>query len=73
METPNTPRRLVRPQKLIELYPDVFTDATLRSWRLRRKGPPFLKIADRIVAYDLDDVERWLAAARRNGPKAAQR
>jgi len=32
---------------------------TLRTWRCRRKGPPFRKLGGRVV-YDAADVTAWI-------------
>ncbi len=32
---------------------------TLRNWRYRRKGPPYLKIS-RAVRYKISDIEKFL-------------
>ncbi len=32
---------------------------TLRTWRCRRKGPPFRKLGSRVV-YDARDVTAWI-------------
>jgi hypothetical protein len=32
---------------------------TLRNWRCKRLGPPYMK-AHRRVIYDLEEVVRWL-------------
>ena len=32
---------------------------TLRTWRCRRKGPPFRKLGSRVV-YDADDITAWI-------------
>ncbi len=37
---------------------------TLRRWRWAGKGPRFLKI-EGAVRYDLEDIEAFIAAARR--------
>jgi predicted DNA-binding transcriptional regulator AlpA len=42
--------------------------ATLRKWRARNAGPPFIRLSRRAIRYRRADVERWLAAnARRTG------
>lgn len=38
--------------------------ATLRVWRWRKKGPPWVKV-ERSVRYRLEDVERWIEERRR--------
>jgi hypothetical protein len=48
--------------------------ATLRRWRKRGKGPPFMKLGPEPGApgrYSPADVEAWLMAARRLGEQAA--
>jgi helix-turn-helix protein len=35
------------------------TPGTLRTWRYRRTGPPFVKIVNR-VKYDRVAIDRWL-------------
>ncbi|MEK7752847.1 MAG: helix-turn-helix domain-containing protein [Acidobacteriota bacterium] len=36
--------------------------STLRKWRLRGGGPPFVRLG-RAVRYDLRTLENWLAAS----------
>ena len=36
---------------------------TLARWRMRRTGPPYLKLAGSIVRYRLGDVNEWLNVA----------
>lgn len=38
-------------------------EGTLRSWKSRKQGPSFIK-KGRVVLWDLDDVDAWLAAHR---------
>lgn len=37
---------------------------TLRNWRHRDYGPPFLKLAGKSVRYRWEEVEKWLDANR---------
>jgi hypothetical protein len=37
--------------------------ATLRTWRVRGGGPPYIK-ANRSVKYDLGEVDAWMRARR---------
>jgi len=34
---------------------------TLRLWRLRGYGPPYVKVSSRCVLYRSDDVDGWLS------------
>jgi len=45
---------------------------TLRSWRARKKGPPYRKAGRRVI-YDLGEAEAWLVANRRNAAPATGR
>lgn len=36
---------------------------TLQAWRSRGGGPPFIKVG-RLVRYDPQDVEAWIASRR---------
>lgn len=38
-------------------------ERTLAAWRLRRTGPPYLKLGKRLVRYDETELMAW--AARR--------
>lgn len=40
--------------------------ATLRAWRLKGKGPPFVRFG-RAVRYLEEDVERFVEACRASG------
>jgi predicted DNA-binding transcriptional regulator AlpA len=57
----NDPRvpRLVSEQQLEEITG--IGARTWQDWRLRRKGPKFIKCG-RLVRYDLAEVQRYLAA-----------
>lgn len=35
------------------------SDATLRSWRARRQGPPYVRVGGRAVRYLLSDLIEW--------------
>ena len=37
------------------------TSNTLRAWRFRRRGPPFVQASERIVLYSELALEAWLA------------
>ena len=39
--------------------------STLAKMRVRGDGPPYLKAGKRIVLYDTQDLEVWLATRRR--------
>lgn len=39
--------------------------STLAKLRLRGNGPPFMKAGPRIVVYDIEDLDTWLASRRR--------
>lgn len=41
--------------------------ATLRYWRVVRKGPQWIKI-ERLVRYDIDDLRAYIAANRSADP-----
>lgn len=40
--------------------------ASLRRWRLERRGPRFIKVSS-LVRYRPEDVEEWLAALPTGG------
>ncbi|TMJ51928.1 MAG: helix-turn-helix domain-containing protein [Alphaproteobacteria bacterium] len=46
----------------MERYRRQVSEGTLRNWRSRRIGPPFIKIGKAIL-YPLEELDRW---ARRN-------
>lgn len=35
--------------------------ATLRAWRARGGGPPWLRVGGKLVRYDLTAVHEWIA------------
>lgn len=50
------------------------TEATLRFWRCKGKGPRFTKLSDAKqagVRYDLADIEAWKAARKFASTSAA--
>jgi excisionase family DNA binding protein len=46
--------------------------ATLRRWRLGRRGPRFIKVGS-LVRYRPEDVELWLAALPTGGAHVEDR
>ncbi|HYH38274.1 MAG TPA: helix-turn-helix domain-containing protein [Azospirillum sp.] len=38
--------------------------SALSKWRRRRFGPEFIRINSRLVRYDAETVDAWLAAQR---------
>lgn len=46
--------------------------STIRRWRTATpvQGPPFIRLSERVVMYNPDDFDRWLAS-RRVDPAAA--
>jgi len=45
--------------------------ASLRRWRLERRGPRFIKVSS-LVRYRPEDIEEWLAALPTGGTEAKQ-
>lgn len=37
---------------------------TLANWRLRRCGPPFVRLGQRLVRYRLADLDHWAESQR---------
>jgi predicted DNA-binding transcriptional regulator AlpA len=37
---------------------------TLNNWRCQHKGPAFIKISNRMVRYQREDIEEWIAECR---------
>jgi hypothetical protein len=58
--------KLISEQELAEEL-DV-KPSTLKTWRCRRRGPPWISVA-RNIFYDRADIERWLKAQRRDPAK----
>lgn len=52
---------LASPKRLVELYPDLFTVATLQRWRTEGVGPPYAVLGPRRIAYNLAAIEAWMA------------
>jgi excisionase family DNA binding protein len=46
--------------------------ASLRRWRLERRGPPFIKVGS-LVRYKPEEVEAWLGALPTGGSVASQK
>ena len=40
---------------------------TLEKWRIEGGGPPYIELSSRLIVYDTNDLDRWLASKRR-GP-----
>jgi predicted DNA-binding transcriptional regulator AlpA len=34
--------------------------STLRTWRARREGPPFIQLGARTPRYPRDELRRWI-------------
>ncbi len=45
--------------------------STLAKMRLRGDGPQFIKAGPRVVLYDLNDIDEWLASRRRSSTSDA--
>lgn len=46
--------------------------SSVRRWRAGRpqQGPPFIRLSERVVLYDVDDLHAWLDARRTTpGPR----
>ncbi len=39
--------------------------ATLEKWRRERRGPPFVKLSDRVLRYRREDLLAFIAASIR--------
>jgi excisionase family DNA binding protein len=46
--------------------------ASVRRWRLERRGPPFIKVGS-LVRYKPEEVEAWLGALPTGGSITTQR
>ena len=46
------------------------SQSTLRAWRLRGEGPPFIRLGARNVRYPLDQLERWIESCASGRPSA---
>jgi hypothetical protein len=57
-------KRFASQKRLAELYPDLWSVATLQRWRTLGIGPPWVVAGPRRIAYDLDEVEAWLASRK---------
>jgi predicted DNA-binding transcriptional regulator AlpA len=38
----------------------------LRKWRRDKKGPPYLRLGDKLIRYSAADVQAWLAGQSRS-------
>jgi predicted DNA-binding transcriptional regulator AlpA len=45
---------------------------TVKRWRARNTGPAWIRVGDRLVRYDPDDVRRWLAGSRSSSSNSAR-
>ncbi len=43
--------------------------ATLATWRSEGRGPRYLKVGERNVRYQQEELERWLKAQERTGTR----
>ena len=49
-------------------FPDIHP-ATLATWRSEGRGPRYLKVGERNVRYQQEELERWLKAQERTGTR----
>jgi hypothetical protein len=47
-----------------------YTVRALRNWRLRGGGPQFVKVSAKSVRYQRQDLQAWIDARLRTGPRA---
>ena len=40
------------------------TESTMEKWRVAGIGPPFIRLGSRIVVYDTEDLDKYMAARR---------
>jgi Helix-turn-helix domain len=52
--------RLLTPKEAVEFL--CVPEGTLAQWRSQRRGPPLLKLEDRLVRYRRPDLERYIAS-----------
>lgn len=62
---PQDPDVLLSRADLARILP--ISRRTLDLWAQQGKGPPFLKVGPRRVAYRAGDVRRWLQQQERGG------
>jgi len=58
--TPLSPDQLLRDDQ-VALYLNLRNSKTPAQWRLRRQGPPFVKVG-RLVRYSRDSLLAWVAS-----------
>ena len=46
--------------------------ATLRNWRVKGEGPPFVRLSRRAIRYSRADVSEWLASRTRRSTSATE-
>jgi predicted DNA-binding transcriptional regulator AlpA len=52
--------RLLTPKQAAEFLE--IPEGTLAQWRSQRRGPPYIKLEDRLVRYRSADLERYIAS-----------
>lgn len=63
--------KYLRPSAVAERYG--ISESALAQWRCRGEGPPFTKPSSTIVLYEVDAIERWLAARTSSNTAEAAR
>jgi predicted DNA-binding transcriptional regulator AlpA len=58
----NEKRRFRAPEAAAYIH---LSPSTLAKMRMRGDGPPYMKAGPRVVIYDQDDLDAWLAARSR--------
>jgi len=46
------------------------TVRTLQTWRVKSKGPKFMKYGGRLVRYKIKDITNWMSSQAKAQPKA---
>lgn len=53
--------KFLTPVELVSRWGGVITATTLKMWRYRKKGPPYIKLGARIL-YRQSDIVSWESA-----------
>jgi predicted DNA-binding transcriptional regulator AlpA len=62
MAEANSSRRRVRTKQAAQYIGS--TESTMEKWRVAGIGPPFIRLGSRIIVYDTQDLDSYMAGQR---------
>jgi len=67
----NNPSKMMRPPEAAHYLG--LSESSLAKWRCSGTGPAYMKVGERVVAYDQSELDSWLRSrSRRSTSEYAQ-